>query len=483
MQRAQMKRRVVPTIQARGLEINDDSTLVREGDAMEAEALQMTSSDKAAINRPMKGSLSSSSVIQRAIRIGGNMCPRTHETPPQMVSELNLRGLWNEFTQLNDDRGNIFNFKDRDHLYAHLMGRSGRGPISPPTDINSISPAEIQQGHERAQDQRFHTLFSATPFQIPSSAPGAHNIPIPMMPPPGMGHQWGRSPMGGGSEYTLYQHNFSGALPTQPLTYGDPSKPSMVMYQAGLNLGMHIQPAAPQFIEGVTRATSTYGGIRSEKGRVRGHPFALEQNQISTEDQQMTFDKDPRTYTDESDSTGQTGGTSSFRYYQVERPSFTSGIPFTQVNENPAISPMGIARPPTIRFRVQRPDGTFDDRLMDNTGTTDYRHAIRPKRVRQQEYQSQMGRQAAIASPYIPPTVRKPGEDFQPAERHGYPGYMSPPPTPFLGIAETIIVILDGMPNVGNKVHKLPNNRTGRVIEVLSRDKARNKSQCRVLLD
>ena len=250
-----------------------------------------------------------------------------------------------------------------------------------------------------------------------------------------------------------------------------------------MNLGMHIQPAPAPYREHVTRQTTTYGGLRSAPGRVRGHPFALEQNQVSTEDDSMTFDNDPRTYTDESDATKYMGGTSTWRYNQVEKPSISSQRPFTQVNENPVIGPMGIAQPPTIRYRAPNPDGTFDDRLMDNSATTDYRHAPRPKNIRQQAYQSEMGRQADTASPYVAPPIRQPGSDYLPSDRRTYPGYMSPPPTPFLGEAETEDVILDGMPSVGDRVHHLTGGRTGRVEQVLSRDYGKGKSQCRVVLD
>jgi hypothetical protein len=131
----------------------------------------------------------------------------------------------------------------------------------------------------------------------------------------------------------------------------------------------------------------------------------------------------------------------------------------------------------------QNPDGTYDDRLMDNSGTTDYRHAPRPRGTRQQAYQSEMGRRAAAASRYARPPVRQPGSDYMPADRRTYPGYMSPPPTPFLGEAETEVVILPGQRRVGDRVHHLTGGRTGRVEEVLSRDRVNNKSRCRVVLD
>jgi hypothetical protein len=218
-------------------------------------------------------------------------------------------------------------------------------------------------------------------------------------------------------------------------------------------------------------------------GSVRGHAFALEQNQTSTDDPAVTFDNDPRTYTEESDATGAKGGVSTWRYNQIEKPAIQNGVPFTQINENAALGAMGIAHPSTIRFRVQMAAGTFDDRLMDNEGNTDYRNASRPRNVAQQAHQSDMGRQAAAASPYVPPTVRHPGDDFMPADRHIYPGYMSPPPTPFLAEAETEVVNLKGNPAVGSKVHDLKGGRTGRVEYVIERDTAMNTSKCLVVLD
>ncbi|WP_146141574.1 hypothetical protein [Spirosoma oryzae] len=431
----------------------------------------------------------SSKVIQRAITIGMNPIPRTVHTPTNIVTFLQQQGLYSEFVKLNDEREVIYLFDNDQHLVDYLKLQTGQiapGSVSAPIK-QKVNADQLKQGHEFASDIRFTTIYQPGGSQIPDTAPGAHNIPNQMMPPPGQHHQWGQMPYPSvsGQEYVLYQHQFHSSANTVPLTFGDPNAPSMVMNQGGLNLGMHIQPTSnSNYLNPITRSQTNYAGLPSVSDRVRGHPFELKQNQISTDDADMDFDQDSRTYTDESDSTKTNGGISSWRYNQIEKVATANGMPFTQVNNNSVKSSMGIARPDTIDFRIQQSSGGYKDLQMDNTATTDYRETDSVRgTMAKQAYQTEMGRQQALLHPYQAPPVRRPGEDFTDTNRHSYPGYMSPPPTPFLS-DDTLAtspepIILGGFPAVGSRVN-MPNGSKGVVVEVIDRDKNRKKSRCMV---
>ena len=428
-------------------------------------------------------------VIQRAITIGMNPIPRTVHTPPNIVTYLQQQGLHDEFVKLNDERETIYIFNNDQHLVDYLKMQTGQiasGSTQAPLR-QKVNADQLKQGHEFASNVRFSTLYQPGSSQISDNAPGAHNIPNQMMPPPGQHHQWGQMPYpsASGQEYILYQHQFQASANTVPLTFGNPNAPSMVMNQGGLNLGMHIQPTHDAtYLHQITRQETNYAGLPSVSDRVRGHPFELKQNQVSTDNASMNFDKDNRTYTDESDSTKTNGGISSWRYNEIEKVATANGQPFTQVNNNPVMSSMGIARPDTIDFRVQQPSGAYKDLHMDNTATTDYRgtDAVRGS-MGKQAYQTEMGRQQALLFPYQAPSIRKPDEDFTEASRHSYPGYMSPPPSPFLS-DDTLgtspePMILGGFPAIGSRVN-MPDGSKGVVVEVIDRDKKRIKSRCMV---
>lgn len=438
---------------------------------------------------PMKKGPMPGNVIQRAITIGMNPIPRTVHAPANIVTYLQQQGLYNEFVKLNDERETIYMFDNDQHLVNYLKVQTGQmpsGSVQPPLR-QKVNVNQLKQGHEFASDVRFSTLYQPGGSQISENAPGAHNIPNQMMPPPGQHHQWGQMPYPStsGQEYIVYQHQFQSSANTVPLTFGDPNAPSMVMYQGGLNLGMHIQPTDDDdYLNQITRSQTNYAGLPSVSDRVRGHPFELKQNQLSTDNPNMDFDRDSRTYTDESDSTKTNGGISSWRFNEIEKVATANGRPFTQVNNNPVMSSMGIARPDTIDFRVQQAPNVYKDLHMDNTATTDYRgtDSVRGT-MRKQAYQTEMGRQQALLHPYQAPSVRKPGEDFTDANRHSYPGYMSPPPTPFL--SDDILtsspepMILGGFPAVGSRVN-MPDGSKGVVVEIIDRDKNRIKSRCMV---
>lgn len=432
----------------------------------------------------MKGVQAHQSVIQRAITVGTDPLPRTVDMPSNFKKFLITNGLYEKFLSLNDARDVVYMFEDDQHLIKYLKMLAKQGVSVNPPLIHKVTQDQLAQGHAFAQDIRFTQIYQPSSTQISTNAPGAHKIPSSMLPPAGTGQYWAQMPGLGGSgqEFVIFSHQFQPpATATVPLTFGNPNAPSLVMNQGGVNLGMHIQPTTPPFLTPVKREKTSYAGIPSESGRVRGHAYMLEQNQTSTDNPNMSFDNDRRTYTSESDATKPHGGISTWRFNQIER----AKIPFTQVNVDPTKGKMSISQPDEMYFRRMNPDGTFEDMLMDNTGTVEYRDtkAARPKRVGQQQYQSTMGRNAAGVHPYKEPPVHHLGQDFIDPNAHSYPGYMSPPPTPFLSektladITETMI--LKGFPHVGSSVN-MPDGSTGIVTEVIDRDMIREKSRCKV---
>lgn len=336
---------------------------------------------------------------------------------------LNLKNN-QDGTYTDSSTGNEYKyfFQIDNTIYVSLI------TTTPPPSVATPTNEQLQHAHRLRQDLRYYQLNTPSAGQIPRSAPGAHQIPEEMMPPPGANQQWVQTETAGNKQYRLFTNNAYPTVESVSLTYGDPSAPSLVVNQSGQNLGMHINPASSQFNEPVTRSTSTYGNLPSEPGRVRGHAFALEQNQKSTDDPSVTFDNDARTYTSESNSTGANGGISSWRFNQVERPAISSGRGFTQINNNPTIGAMGIAQPETIDFRISTEGGGYDDLHLDNTGKTNYRDT--PKGERTQAHQTEMARTAANQHPFQAPSVRHSGDPYQPKERHLYPGYTSPPSSP-----------------------------------------------------
>lgn len=429
--------------------------------------------------------------IQRAIAIGMQRLPRTSSMSSTNLAFLNKEGLADEFRRLNDDRDNIYIFSSDDHFLKYLRMEAGKlppGSADPPL-VHKVPSTDRDQGHKRAQDVRFSTVYQPGPNQLPSSAPGAHNIDPRMMPPPGSGHQWQQTPTtaSGGQQYGLFMHQFVPPTPTLPLTYGDPQAPSLGMNQGNLNLGMHVNPTNnSSYLDPVTRDTTTYGGIGLQppgSGRVRGHPLRLENNQISTDPTSNdTFDNDSRMYTDESDSTKDLGGISTWRSNEVEGPAIRNSQPFTQINSNPVMGGFGIANPSDMYYR--RPDTSkasgYDDFLMDNTATTDYRNAPRPHGTAKQKHQTDMGRARAQVTPYPEPSVRRPGEDFDDPDKSTYMGYQTPPPTPYLSDAAAGPAIPMALPGhlLAGQTATLPDGRKVIVADVIAY--AKGQTACRV---
>ena len=420
--------------------------------------------------------------LARAISIGSRPLPRTHDTPPAKRDYLEKHNLWEAFKVMNDLRHFIFIFQSDTHMLWWLGGAMPADAFPKPIRA-TVTDAELAKAHEAVALERFATVFQPSAEQFRAHAPGAHTIPEPMLPPPGFGHHWSQAQGHGGQpQYGIMANVLQPpATPTLPLTYGNPAAPSLVMNQGGLNLGMYINPAPAAFLEHVTRkgpAGTSYAGLPSVPGRVRGHPYALEQSQWQTGalpgparpgGAPWSFDKDPRTYTDESDSTKALGGVSSYRYNEVENPAIQNVRPFLQVNVNPVMSGMGVARPDEIYFRIPS-GGGYDDRLIDNSATVDYRNVVLPPGVAKQRNQTLMGQAAAVATPYQPPTVFHPGDEYTSAEARAeggaaYPG--SPPPTPFYaqsGYGEEFEIV-DASPHwAAFTEHNLPDGRRIRII-------------------
>jgi len=429
-------------------------------------------------------------VVQRAITVGMSTVPRTVNLDPTTKNQLLTEGLFAEFERMNSDREKIYIFQDENHLIGYLRNHAGATTdlYSAAPIVHQVSSDQLDEGHKRAQDIRFNSIFQPNTQQISATATGAHSISSHMMPPPGSDHHWGQMPTPGSQEYVLYHNHLQPPTSqTLPLTFGNPLSPSLVMNQGNMTMGMHIQPTSAPYLSPITRSQTSYAGLPSEPGRVRGHPFALEQNQISTDNPASNFDNDPRTYTSESDSTKANGGISSWRYNEVEKKSFQSGMPFTQVNNDSVIGGMGIGQPSSMHYRMASSSTTHTDLHMDNSATVDYRgtDSVRPKGMGKQAYQTEMGKTSALSNPYPQIPIHRPGQDFMDPDRHNYPGYMSPPPTPFLS-SETLadpeeIEIYPIAVHVGSRV-KLSDGREGQVTEIISRDHIRQKAQCKVMV-
>lgn len=420
---------------------------------------------------------------------------RTIDIRSDLRTWLQTNGIESAYAKLNDDREHIYMFRSWPQLLAWL---STSAPDAAPA-VFTVTPTELAQAHEYAVADRFSTVYQPSPVQIPTHARGAHGIEQDMLPPVGSGHHWTQAPSHTGSaQYGIFVNQIQPpSAPTLPLTYGNPAQPSLIMSQGGLNLGMHIQPAPSSFLVPTAREDTRYAGLPAVSDRVRGHPFALEQNQRATGPLPsgptgltplpgMNFDIDPRTYTDESDSTKAMGGISSWRYNEVEKPAINSGQPFLQVNMNPTMSAMGAARPSQIFVRTGG-GGVYDDRLMDNTATTDYRNdPARPKKTRKQAHQSNMGRNnAAHGLPYARPPVFKKGFEYDSATARrdagpAYPG--SPMASPFLverGYTDIEWVLIDDLLMEGTRT-KLADGRTVVIVSIEGPDAATKKWKYRV---
>ncbi|TVQ29012.1 MAG: hypothetical protein EA356_17730 [Geminicoccaceae bacterium] len=390
--------------------------------------------DRAAALRP-----ATSSVVQRLVLIDEKSAPRDHRVATDVRARMEADGTWGAFLLLHNNRTRAYHFLSVEHLVGYLRGE----PMEAPKETE-IDQGRMAEAHGRVQDSRFCRLHERSAEQIPSHGEGAHQTPENMLPPLGEGQLWHVSTTASGQHlgaFSTLNPNKRPAMESEILTFGEPSEPSVVVSRGGLNLGMHIRPTTQGSTKRrkLERSKAKYGGLTSVSGRVRGHPFTLHDNQASTDPtSSLSFDTEPRAYTDESDSTGATGGTSSYRYNKIEKRALVSGLPFTQVNIDPTPSTMNIARPSEIAFRSQTASGSVVDRRIDNTGTTDYRNAPRPKGVKggKQAIQDEMALDAAKRTPFPEAPTRHFGEAFEPDWRDDVSGYESPPPTPYFAYEE-----------------------------------------------
>lgn len=390
----------------------------------------------------LQGLAVGSDVVQRIVYVGGKTTGRPEDVDPTHRTELERHGMWHHYIMLQNDRQTAFDFTDEEHLLKYLAKLAGDSVDVADPATRMIDQSSMAEAHERVQDMRFGRLNVPSSHQIPEHGMGAHNIPPEMLPPIGSGQSYGLAEEGSDPHLSLFTSQIPAHVPvqeTEPLTFGDPDAPSMVMDRGGLNLGMHIQPtnSGSKYRKVVPRSAASYGGIHSVTGRVRGHPFTLHDSQPSTDpNSNFTFDTDPRAYTDESDSTSTFGGTSSFRYNKLENPALNSGQPFTQANVNPALGNMGISQPTEIATRSAQSGGGYVDRRWDNSGATDYRGQASTAiasgfKGGKQAHQDQTAIGNAVTNPFPEAPVRRFGEDYQPSDRRTTGGYASPLPTPY----------------------------------------------------
>ncbi|MDW3222562.1 MAG: hypothetical protein R8G34_06675 [Paracoccaceae bacterium] len=387
--------------------------------------------------------------VQRAVVVGTEPLRRPADVKDWFLAqdavkaENNPQGLFDKLLVLHDDRNTIFTFTDFNHLVQCLIeDRNGDALTNPPVE-SAVPQAFMAAAHERAQTERFFKLNQPSAFQIPEHAPGGHEIDPRMLPPSGQGQTWFGSGPTGTPSLELFSSMIPSQVPsaeTEPVTFGDPKNPSMVMDRDGMNLGMHIKPTydATPHKNKMSRKDATYANLPSVPDRVRGHPYKLADSQKSTDrNSTLTFDNDRRAYTDESDATKGKGGTSSYRYNKLENPN----LPFTQVNVDPVISEMEVARPVEIATRSEQNNGSFVDRRWDNSGTFDFRGRAEAAIEGgffvggKQAHQDQEAIANAQGNPFPEAPYYPMGGDYLPENRRDKPGYGSPLPTPLIADA------------------------------------------------
>jgi hypothetical protein len=93
-----------------------------------------------------------------------------------------------------------------------------------------------------------------------------------------------------------------------------------------------------------------------------------------------------------------------------------------------------------------------------------------------------MGRKLAKTTPYVPPNVYKPHHDFDDPLKTSYPGYMSPPPTPFLAeptlSGEPEVMRVKGRKQIGSRILLTSNNRKYIVEDVLQSSTNPDQTKC-----
>jgi hypothetical protein len=386
----------------------------------------------------MKSSVQTKAVAQRAITAGSYNFPRSESgIDSNLENYLNTNGLKTLFLKLNDDHDTLYIFTSGEHLvqYLHKLNGDKNYLKTPDPETKTFKKKDIDESRKVINDLKFNQVYKPQKQQFDKKALGLHKIDEELMPPVGEGNMLYKGFSGNKSEeqYSIFQNQFGVKKEVEPLIFGDPNSPSLVMNQGGLNLGMSIMPTSnTNYVSKITRNQTSYAKIKSSTNRVRGHPFALEQTQHSL-DKKRTFDNDSRTYTDESDSTKSMGGISTFRYNRIERPSIKKKRRFLQVNINPKLGPMKIVQPDDIHFKWERrKKGTYRNIRLDNRGIKDYRNIKPPKKMGKQKYQQKIGEQDYQKNPYIKESVRKQYDSFDSKPYEKQKGFQFPPMSPII---------------------------------------------------
>ncbi|HEV2862521.1 MAG TPA: hypothetical protein VGX48_16020 [Pyrinomonadaceae bacterium] len=389
--------------------------------------------------------------IQRAIVIGSHHLPRKLDEK-RLAKDFSGYQI-KDIVRANAKRDRIYFFDDKQHFVDYF--KTGH----PKPFIEKVSDEDLERGHKTASLMRFGTIYEPSPNQIPGHAPGGHNIPEKQLPPSGFGHHWAQTRSGKKDEFTLWQNKFEQPdLSTEIHTFGNPNDPTMLTSYGEYNMGGRVNPT-PQskYLDPLKRSETTYGGLDTETLRVRGHMFALRQNQKSTDPKSdETLDNCTLSYTNESD--GTKGGFSTFRYNQIENPAIKNKLPFNQVNENKHMkyrdkgkskakdrkklqkaTGMGIPMTHTIYISQQQPGGKCDELKFDNE--KDYRTEVNRGKGYSKRLHTHVTKKNSF--PYEP--VHKKTRTFEPEEREHYKGYQSPPPTPlltrdYLDVDDTVIL-------------------------------------------
>jgi hypothetical protein len=467
----QSQGRVRRRVDVDGILVDDSPALEREADTMARQICTAGPGPEGPV--PPAPSQSGAPVVQRVVSIGTQVLPPSDQLPAEYQQYLEKNRLVERFKQLNDERERVYIFYSQQHLDAYLNKLAD--PKLPPVDkplVSTLPPEQLEQAHRYRQDLRFARIMAPSPNQIPQHGHGAHAIPMPMLPPPGTGQQWGTFTLASDKQRLSMFANQYEPPPayTDLLTFGDPSTPSLVTNQSDLTLGMYVQPlpANSPYNNPIKRADTTYASIPPSapgEGRVRGHPDSLSQNQRSTDPTGLEMDRERRAYTDESDSTRTAnqgppmGGVSSWREKEIERPAEANLQPFTQINVDPVGGSLGIANPELLYFR--RPSGQgYDDIRIDNRHRKNYKKMWenagerKGTAMRQYAYQTVLGRVDARNDPFPEMSVRRRGKDFDDPRRSTYPGYQSPPRSPYVALSgeDTFPESVPGKVRVGDRV-------------------------------
>lgn len=427
------------------------------------------------------GSDSSKAIVQRAVKVGSRHMGRTFPEETLKKLGLNPTQLF-ALEKMHAERDKIYSFTDEQHMVNFLQGKAG---VAAPVQA-SVSPGELEIGHEAAEAIRHSKLYKPATSQFGDHAPGAHQVPDKQLPPSGPSHVWAKTGNGNKAETTLWESQFAPpAFSTVIRTFGDTDNPSIFTSQGKYNMGMRVQPAKTNFKKYSRSSgfTSTLAHLKSEKGRVRGHPLAVEQTQYSTDPaDKSNFDDNPMLYTNESDGTIDSGF-STFRYSQIEKPAINKMAPFNQVNisSSPQTNTsMGIPMTDEIRL-VTRHTGTDQELVFDNASASGY-GAITATKKKKHTVLLDHVRQPLPSYPFekIVKRIKTSSDPLKPSqsqfeERLTVAGWESPPPSPMLAYEPTTTAVLPGRKHQNEEVTYQGGSY---YVDEVSYDSTKNESSC-----